>query len=87
MRLDGGRAAPDAVRNGSKKDTDPIPSGFFSISGFTLNMMQQASIVSLTPAGGFPMVRTCVDTVTKLPRLAHTTRRRSDSLVDGVTVA
>jgi hypothetical protein len=28
-----------------------------------------------------------IDTVTKLPRLAHTTRRRSDSLVDGVTVA
>ena len=69
------------------KDTAHAPSGFFSISGFTENMMQHASIVSLTPAGGFPMVRTCVDTVATPPRLAHTTRRRSDSLVDGVTVA
>ena len=79
----------DAVdaKNQASTRADAAPSGFFSISGFTENMMQQASIVSLTPAGGFPMVRTCVDTVTKLPRLAHTTRRRSDSLVDGVTVA
>ena len=28
------------------------------------------------------MVRTCVDTVTKLPRLAHTTCRLSQSLFD-----
>ena len=27
-----------------------------------------------------------MDTVTKLPQLSHATRRRSDSLVDGVTV-
>ena len=53
------------------------PSGFFSISGLTLNMMQHASIVSLTPAGGLPMVRTCVETVATRPRLAQ---RRADAL-------